>query len=585
MALPEHFLQELKMRTDIADLVSSYVNLKRIGKRLVGLCPFHNEKTPSFNVSSENQFFYCFGCSTGGDIITFVMKIENLDYIEAVKLLANRAGMQMPEDGYDNSAALIKTTVLEINRETARFYHQCLMDDEEGMSYFKSRQLDMRTIKHFGLGYAPKDRFSLVNHLKKLGYKNDDMVLANVAFLSKNGNPVDRFHARVMFPIIDLRGNVIAFGGRILTDEKPKYINTSDTPVYHKSTGLFAMNFAKNSKQSLILAEGYMDVIALHQAGFTGAIASLGTALTAEQARIIAKYTKEVIICYDSDEAGQKATQRAIPILRQTGISVRVLTIPNGKDPDGFIKSHGKDGAIMFKALLEGSGNDLEYQMEKIKLTCDMESSAGKVEYLKQCCILLAKLDNAIERDIYSSKVASEISVEKSSIMQQINKLMKNNSYYQEKEREKKIRKELSGVGDRINPDKPKNLKIANAEEALIAYMLSHPDGVDYCKLNIKPDDFATGFGKRVFNIILGKTTENNTVNLTDLSGDLSSEELSSLSRILIKFSDVNLSRSDAKDYISLIKKEGKFSDTKSIKNAEKQELADYIESLRNKKK
>ena len=319
MAFPEGFLQELKMRNDITDIVSSYVTLKRRGRNMVGLCPFHGEKTPSFNIYTENGSFYCFGCGVGGDVISFVMRIENLDYVDAVKFLAQRAGMDMPEDSYDNSMSQLRTRIFEANREAARFYYSSLYTPKgiKGLEYLHSRQLSDRTIRHFGLGFADDDWSSLCKHLKGKGFKDNELVAANLAVQRKNGNGIyDRFTNRVMFPIIDLRGNVIAFGGRIMTDEKPKYLNTSDTPVFKKSTNLFSLNNAKNSgKRTLILCEGYMDVISVNQAGFTNAVATLGTALTSEQAMLIKRYADEVVICYDADEAGQKATARAIPIL------------------------------------------------------------------------------------------------------------------------------------------------------------------------------------------------------------------------------------------------------------------------------
>ena len=371
-------MQDLKSRCDITDIVSSYVNLKRRGKNMVGLCPFHNEKSPSFNVYPENNSFYCFGCGAGGDVITFIRKIENLDYIEAVKMLADRVGLQMPEQGVDDSMSRLRQRVLEINRESARFFHSALLSPEgkPGLDYFARRRLPMKMIRHFGLGWAPESRFALVNHLRSKGYSEREMIAANVAVETRSGRAMDRFHARVMFPIIDLRGNVVAFGGRILTNEKPKYINTSDTPVYHKSSGLFAMNFAKNALENdrIILAEGYMDVISLHKAGIENAIASLGTALTAEQARIIARYAKEVVICYDSDEAGQKAAQRAIPILRGAGLLVRVMAVPGNKDPDEFINACGDEGAARFRRLIEQSGNDVEYRLAKLKSGYDLSN-------------------------------------------------------------------------------------------------------------------------------------------------------------------------------------------------------------------
>ncbi len=375
MALPELFLQDLKLRNSIEDIASSYVQFKRRGRNMVGLCPFHNEKTPSFHLYPESGSFYCFGCGVGGDVITFIRRIENLDYIEAVKFLADRAGLPMPETGVDDTISKLRVRILEINRETARFYHSVLRNSEgkKGLDYFLQRHLLPATITHFGLGFAPATRFALVDHLKNKGYTVEEMIQSNVAVKTRSGRVADRFFNRVMFPIIDLRGNVIAFGGRTMTDQKPKYLNTSDTLVFKKSYGLFAMNFAKNSgEQQLILAEGYMDVIALHQAGFVNAIAGLGTALTTEQVHLISRYAKEVILAYDADQAGQKATSRAIEMLRSVGLQVKILSITGGKDPDEYIRSFGEQGAVRFKQLIEKSGNDVEYRLQKIKTTCKL---------------------------------------------------------------------------------------------------------------------------------------------------------------------------------------------------------------------
>ena len=346
MALPDGFLYELKERSDIADVVSGYVNLKRRGRDMVGLCPFHSEKTPSFNLYPENGSFYCFGCGAGGDVITFIMKIENLDYIEAVKFLAQRAGIEVPENSYDDGMGKLRMRIFEANREAARFYNKKLYEPEgkEGLDYLYRRELPDNIIRRFGLGYSPKSRYALCDHLRSLGFKDSEIVAANLAFRSQDGRRiVDRFSDRVMFPIIDLRGNVIGFGGRILTDQKPKYLNTSDTPAFKKSANLFSLNNAKNTgERTLILCEGYMDVIALSKAGFKNAVATLGTALTAEQAILMKRYADEVIICYDADEAGQKATARAISLLRNAGLVIRVLSIPEGKDPDELSEIKGK---------------------------------------------------------------------------------------------------------------------------------------------------------------------------------------------------------------------------------------------------
>ena len=588
MAISQYFLQELKSRIAIEDLISSYgIDLKRRGKNMLGLCPFHNEKSPSFSVSTENSYFHCFGCGAGGDIITFVMKIDNLDYVEAVKLLAERAGLEIPQDSMDSSISKLRTRVLEINRETARFFHSSLMNEQGklALDYLLKRGLSIKLIRHFGLGYASDTRFELVNHLKKLGFKNDEMESANIAFLSKNGNPIDRFNSRVMFPIIDLRGNVVAFGGRILTDEKPKYINSSDTPVYHKSSGLFAMNFAKNSKNGLILAEGYMDVISLHQSGFTGAIASLGTALTTEQAKIISKYSKDVTICYDSDEAGKKATLRAIPILRKAGLKIKVLTIEGGKDPDEFIKNAGKDGPAKFSALLTKAPSDLDYLINLERAKYDLQDEQGKVSYLTACSLILSNVENSIERDVYMGKLSAEIGVNKSSISFQVDKNRSSNRKQEQRVIEREKQKNLTGIGDRVNPEKSKNLKIANAEEAILAYIFTNSDGIDHCKNAISPNNFTTSFAKRVYELILGKNMSNQTVNLTSISADVTSEEMSALSRILAKFSDININSKDADEYINLIKNEAMFSNSENIKKAEVEDIANYIKNLKNRKK
>lgn len=587
MAIPDYFLQELKSRTDIVDVVSSYVNLKRSGKNWSGLCPFHGEKTPSFSVNTQGNYYNCFGCPAGGDVINFIMKIENLDYVEAVKFLADRAGLQMPSDAVDNSMYEQRKRIIEINKESARFFYNTLMSNEgaKGLNYFKNRGLSLKLITKFGLGYAPESRFALVNHLRKLGFKKDELVAANVAFMSKKGNPVDRFSGRVMFPIIDLRGDVVAFGGRALGDEKPKYINSSETAVYHKGSMLFAMNFAKNSTEKLILAEGYMDVISLHGAGFTGAIASLGTALTLEQAKIIAKYQNEITICYDSDQAGQLATQRAIPILRDAGLIVKVLTVPGGKDPDEFIKKNGDKGAEKFKILLDNCGNDLEYRFQKLKLEIDTNTPQGKVEYLTKSSEILAGLDNDIEKDIYSGRLSNEIGVDKSAILTQVAKFSKRKYNKEQKEKTRKLVAQLSGQGDKINPEKANNLKVANAEEALIAYIFANPDGISYCKTKIGPEIFCTSFARRVYTTLLGKDIGNSGISLTDISGDFTSEELQSITKIIVRHSEAVSSKADADIYIEMIKNEGAFSSDENIKNSDSQDLANFFDNLKKTKK
>ena len=403
MRLLDDFIEELRQRNDIESVVSSYVTLKRRGSNLVGLCPFHNEKSPSFTVYTSSNSYYCFGCGAGGDPITFIRSIENLDYIDAVKFLADRCGMRMPESGYDDTMQKLRLKIYEINRAAARFFYKRLKTPEGkiGLDYLKSRQLSASTIKSFGLGYAPDSWDALHNHLRNLGYTDDLIFQADLISKRKNSSGYyDRFRNRVMFPIIDLRGNVIAFGGRRLTDDKTvaKYINSSDTPVYKKSTVLYALNYAKNSKRKgLILAEGYMDVIALHQAGFDNAVAACGTAFTQEQARLLSRYTDEIIVTLDADEAGQKATNRTIEILKSTGMNIRVLRVDGAKDPDEFIKKYGPE---RFQGLLDGANNDIEYKLSAVKAKFDLTTDDGRLSALKQISLVLAATDDNIARDL-----------------------------------------------------------------------------------------------------------------------------------------------------------------------------------------
>lgn len=584
MPLPESFLQELKARTDITDLVSSYVNLRRSGRNLVGLCPFHHEKTPSFNVYPDNGSFYCFGCGTGGDVITFVRKIENLDYIESVRFLAQRAGLQVPEEQVDDSMSRLRTRILEINRESARFFHRVLLSEigKPGLDYLVRRGLSMATIRHFGLGFSPPGRFALSDHLKKMGYTDQELIQANVAFQSRSGRIMDRFHSRVMFPIIDLRGNVVAFGGRILTDEKPKYINTSDTPVYHKSSGLFAMNFAKNNGgQQLILAEGYMDVISLHQAGFTNAMASLGTSLTVEQARLMARYAKEVVVCYDSDSAGQKAASRAIPMLRNAGLLVKVLTIPGNKDPDEYIRSHGDEGKAYFKRLLDECGNDVEYRLARLRDSCNVETAEGRVAYLTEAAKLLATLDSQIEQEVYAGKLAEEMSVDKSAILLQMKKQSRQRTRQERQRQFRETQQKVSAIGDQVNPEKSRHLRSANAEEALIAYLFAHPDAAAWVSGQISPEKFSTAFTRRVYDAVLGKITNNQPMSLTDLTEVLTSEEISAVARILARYHSVSMGQEDAQEYIQVIKQEAGRMSEDQLRNASQQDLMQQLQALR----
>ena len=588
MPLPEQFMQELKMRSDITDVVSSYVNLRRAGRNMVGLCPFHGEKTPSFNVYPENGSFYCFGCGVGGDVITFIRKIENLDYMEAVRFLAERAGMQVPENHVDDGLGRLKSRLFFFYCLSSRFYHNTLMSPEgaDGLEYLRKRALSLRTIRHFGLGYSPSSRFALVDYLRKKGFRDEEMIQANVAFRGRRGGVVDRFAGRVMYPIIDLRGNVIAFGGRILTDEKPKYLNTSDTLVFHKSNSLFALNFAKNeNSDQLILAEGYMDVIALHQAGFKTAVATLGTALTSEQARVMAKYAKEAVICYDADEAGQKATARAIPLLREAGLAVKVLTVPNGKDPDEFIRSWGEQGYARFRQLLDSTGNDVEYRLQKIRQGCDLKTAEGRVQYLTSASEVLSTLESRIEQEVYAGRLAEEIGIDKFAIQQQISK----NAAKRRRQREQKsfqaFQQQRTGARDSINPEKVSHLRAATAEESLIGALCRFPEFGQLAEEKLPPEKMITSFNRRVYKAVLGHINSGKAFTLTDIAEEFREEELSAVAGMAARMQDIVIRQADIEEYIRILTEENERLCAEQASAGDGQDIASYLETLKSMKK
>lgn len=503
--IPEDVISEIKYRNDIETAVSAYVNLKRRGKNLVGLCPFHSEKTPSFTVYPENGSFYCFGCGVGGDVFTFTGLIENLDYIEAVKLLAERSGVSLPQDGYDDSMQKLKNKIYDINRDTARFFHSFLMSEEGkwALDYLTGRGLTIKTIKHFGLGAAPDSWDMLIKYLKEKGYREEDMLAAGVVGKSSRGTVYDRFRKRVMFPIINIRGNIIAFSGRAMPGEDKrggKYVNTSDTPVYKKSANLFGMNFAKNvCSERVILVEGNMDVITLHQAGFTNAVAPLGTAFTMEQANLLARYTKEIVLTLDADAAGQKAIKRASELLENTGLKTRVVVIPDGKDPDEFIK---KNGPERFNALLEGAVSDMEYKLLTAAKDINLESEDGKLRYLSAAAEIVAGSDDVMTRDIYIGRLCEKYGVSRTALNAKVDEIRKRNLRIRKK-------KEISDIirpkftRDDINPERRRSLKGTAAEETLIAVLLKNPDFYKYAKEQLPPEKLITPLNRRIYEIII----------------------------------------------------------------------------------
>ena len=485
------------------------MNLKRRGKNLVGLCPFHGEKTPSFTLYPENGSFYCFGCGVGGDIFTFTGLMENLNYGESIKLLAERSGVALPQDGYDDSMQRLKNRIYDINRDTARFFHEYMMTEQGkwALDYFAGRGLTAATIRHFGLGAAPDSWSALTTHLREKGYSESEMLAANVVGKGNRG-VYDRFRKRAMFPIINIRGNIIGFSGRAMPGEDKqgaKYVNTSDTPVYKKSANLFGMNFAKSvCADRVILVEGNMDVISLHQAGFTNTVAPLGTAFTAEQANLLARYTKEIVLMMDADAAGQKAIRRASELLESTGLNVRVVLIPDGKDPDEYIK---KNGPERFQALLDGAVSDIEYKLLLAASGLDLTQDDGKVKYLSAAAGVIASADDVVTRDIYIGRLSERYGVSRTALTAKVEELRKRLiKSRRQKEIADVVRPKFSR--DDINPERRRSPKGTAAEENVLAILLRHPDLWCETEEKLPSDKWITSLNRRIFDIIVAAQKE-----------------------------------------------------------------------------
>lgn len=518
-------------------MISGYVSLKRAGSNMVGLCPFHSERSPSFTVFTSDQSFYCFGCGSGGDVITFIRKIENLDYPSAIEFLARRAGITLTLDKDSKKESDNKRRILEMNREAARFYHKMLLSPKgkPGLDYLLKRGLTMPIIKIFGLGFAPNEFSALTGFLRSKGYTDSEMSSAFLCGISrKNGMPYDYFRNRVMFPIISVTGDVVAFGGRVMDDSQPKYLNSSDTPVFKKSRNLFALNYAKSAcSEQLILCEGYMDVIALHKAGFKNAVATLGTAITPEQARIFKRYTNRVIICYDADAAGQNAANKAFRLLGEAGLECKIIKVENAKDPDEYIKKFGPDA---FTSLMSKSRSEFDFRFDSIMANNDTDTTDGKVKALSQVVEVIAEFSGAAQREVYIHKAAEALSLSPDSIRRDVEKSISGRNSRQRKDEFRKIITETEGYGDRINPDAPKNLKAAKAEEAIIGILLLHPEYIsEMRKKGTLPleSDFFTEFGKKVFSLMSELSM---TDNFSDsmLGESLTPDEMSRLEKIKI---------------------------------------------------
>lgn len=545
MISPE-IVEEIKYRNDIVDVINTYVPLKRAGSNFNGSCPFHSERTPSFTVFPATRSFYCFGCGAGGDVVTFIMKRENVDYVSALEILANRVGIEIPKDANsrdDTPGAVKRERVLSMNREAARFFHACLYDKKIGgaaLKYLTDRGLSGATIKHFGLGYAPDGFGALTEHLKKLGYTDEEMSVGFLCGISKKtGRPYDYFRNRVMFPIIDVTGNVVAFGGRVMDDSTPKYLNTSDTPAFKKSRHLFALNYAKgHCAERLILCEGYMDVIALHAAGFENAVATLGTAITPDHARIMAKYTKKVIISYDSDEAGQRAANKAMKLLGEVGLDVRVLRVTGAKDPDEFLKKNGSTGYEKFKLLLDNSRAPFEFKLDGVLSRHDVNITDERIKAASELCRIISEVYSESERDVYIGIVSEKLSIPRDSLKNDIRRIIKKSERDQKKEEFRQLANKTAGYGDRVNPDTVKNTGAVNVEENVLGMLLLYPEYLSEVKrekIALCEDDFFSEFGKRVFREALSRCDETGKFDFSLLNEVFDTDEMGRITSMVMR--------------------------------------------------
>ena len=564
MAFPEAFLDELIARNPIEDVVSQYVNLKRSGSNLFGLCPFHGEKTPSFSVSPDKGIYYCFGCHKGGSVINFEMEIEGLSYPDAVRALAKRAGLEVPEDEQYQSRYRQQERLWAMHKEAARFFHSRLYAPigANALQYATGRGMPKSILIKFGIGYAPDSWTDLVDYLRSKNYTDQELRDSGLVTVSqKNGNLFDRFRDRLMFPIIDVRGNVIGFGGRIMNSSDKsaaKYLNSPETLIFNKRKNLFALNLAKKSKLGyLILVEGYMDAIALHQYGFDCAVASLGTALTEDGANLLSRYTEQVVLIYDGDEAGQNATQRAIPILEKAGLQVKVLKMRDAKDPDEYLKKFGAD---RFRILLEESANRVEYQLNAILKKYDLRDDEQKVQYLQESAGLIGSLSSAVQREVYGGRVAEAAGISEDAMRLEVNRALKRRTYQEKKKQEKIDLSPARNLQPKEKSIRYSNLRSARAEEMIIAQVLREP--ALFAQIpDLQPELFSSEFLGRAFRQLRDRYHQGLDVSLGGLS-DFTAEEMSHLAGISQQQGPVN--ERSLLDCANIIREEYQKSQTKT---------------------
>lgn len=566
MAIPSAFIDELVARSDIVDVVSDYVSLSPKGGSYWGLCPFHGEKTASFHVLPDRQLYHCFGCGKGGGVVSFVMELENLPYLDALRLLAKRAGMEFPEGDLDESGRRRRARLLQLNKEAARYFHSQLHSPagREGLEYLRGRGLSKGIMTRFGLGFAPESWDSLTKAMADKGFAKGDLLDAGLAVSGKKGGVYDRFRNRVMFPIIDLRGDVIGFGGRVLGDGTPKYLNSPDTPVFNKSRNLFALNLAKTTKLGrIVLTEGYMDTISLYQAGFDCAVASLGTALTADHAKLLSRFTKEVVICYDADAAGVQAANRAIPMLEKTGLKVRVLRVSGAKDPDEFIRKYGPDA---FARLLDQSENYVEYNLGQLQSKYDLTDPVQKTEFARAAAEMLAGLDSPVEREVYAGQLSELTGVGKTALLQEIQRSRNQRMRSAKRKQARRDMTPVTQVQPKARQMRYENPRSARAEEGILRLLILDGSLLRETE-GLEPDQFSSPYLGKIYEVLRRRIREGRALQLGMLEGELDRDEIELLADILRQPEALENGKSAMADYRAIL-------DTEQMKRGADDEAA-----------
>lgn len=563
MAFPQSFMDELTARNDIVDVVGSYVTLVSKGGSFWGCCPFHNEKTPSFHVLQDKQIYYCFGCKKGGGVVNFIMEEENLSFPEAVRFLAKRVNMEVPEDNTDREANRYRQRLLDLNRDAARYYYQLLQGPEGAgvRAYLEKRRISRSTAVKFGMGASPDSWDSLLTAMTKKGYTKRELLDTGLVVQNKNGRLYDKFRNRLMLPVIDTRGDVVAFGSRVLDKSEPKYMNSSETPVYSKRRVLYGLNLAKKTKRpNIILCEGNLDIVTLHQAGFDNAVASMGTALTPEQVRLLSRFTKELVLCYDNDNAGKIATERALQILNNTDFTVKVLQLPKRlvdgeyikQDADDFIKFQGPDA---FERLLSGSENGVEFRMAQVAAKYDLTNDEARIAYCGEISELLSTLPGAVEREVYTVRAAETAKITPDAMKLEVQRAIKRKAA---KERKAELRRDLNPAASLQPKERSlryENIRSARAEEGLLRLLLLDEELFPR-EMPLREEEFSSPLLGKAFSLLWQAHLEGCSVSLNTLVPDLTAEEMSHIIYVSQQPESLKNGTKALDDYISIIRKE-----------------------------